>query len=146
MASFLTAAFNRALYGHNDYEPSYEENECRRAYVIGTDDQFRDDDEIVRDNLLASFPPKDTDAFTQHDHFMDVDLFGCGFLSQGTDLPRRYYPVNWAGNSSFLDRDGKRHSEHYFEGHYGVLCIIDGHILQLWNKGKIISEVDRWQN
>lgn len=77
MASYLTAAFNRALYGHHDYEPSYEENERRRAYVIGTDDQFRDDDEIVRENLYGTFLPKDSDAFSHHDLFMDDD-FDCG--------------------------------------------------------------------
>lgn len=41
MAGFYTAAFNRALYGDsNDYSPSYEQQEYRCSYVIGTDHQY----------------------------------------------------------------------------------------------------------
>ena len=134
-------AFFSALYEHRNDEPTYEQQERIRAYVNGTDDQYEDGAVIVRKALYGTVPPKDIDAFCKHDPFMDDDFDGGGV---GADLPRSYYPVNWAGNSSYLDRDGKRHSEHYFEGHYGVLCIVDGHILQLWDKGKIISEVDRW--
>ena len=142
MASLAKEAYNRALYDHNHDEASYEQQEIIRSYAIGTDHQLDDDAVTVRKALYGNSAPKDRDAFTGYDAFMDDD-FDTEFGLSCCVLPVSSSAINWAGNSSHLDRYGKRHYETYFNGKFGVLHIIDGHLVQLWNKGKLISEVDR---
>gem|GEM_PF-6568814 len=131
----ITEAFNRALYSHHDGtdEPSYAQQEFIRSYAIGTDHQFEDDSTIVRDSLFGGFAPRDEDAFSMPDIYMDDQ-----------DFDRSRYPDNWIGETSYYNiHDGKRHFVSLYDVPNGVLHIIDGHIFQLHKNGKILCEVVR---
>ena len=131
----ITEAFNRALYNHHDGtdEPSYLQQEYIRSYAVGTDHQFENDSTSVRDHLFGGFAPRDENAFSMPDIFMDDQ-----------DFDRSRYPDNWIGDSSHYDiHDGKRHFVNYYDVPNGVLHIIDGHIFRLVNNGKILCEIIR---
>ena len=118
-------------YMIDENDLTYEQQEYIRAYAIGTADQWESDAVSVTHNLYGSSAPKGIDAFTMPDPFMDGDF------------DRARYPDNWAGEASFLDKFGVRHFERFIKCPNGNLRILDGHIFQLWDKGKIIAEVDR---
>ena len=90
-------------------ENEYLKQEKALAYVNGTDDQYQDDAEYVRDNLYGNCYPKGADAFSRHDPFMDEDAPLGGYYQK--------WPINWVG--WFGGGIGNPESENIYNGSNG---------------------------
>ena len=92
-------------------ESEYLQLQRTDAYVNGTQDQYRDDAECVRENLYGGFAPKDSDAFSMHDPYMD------GYYCYNGSYYQKP-PKNWVGwFSNGHDVDGNPFpSENIYDG------------------------------
>ncbi len=95
------------LVPHQDKKRFYPELEHERAYVTGTTDQFRDDSTYVRDNLCGGLSPKEADAFTMHDRFMDDDFFPAELEPASPFYWKKHISAKRRPHVSFFTDEGK---------------------------------------